>query len=84
MRHASPSRAGRKEKTMSETRDAYWHCGYCGNHEPAEPPYVIGDREPCCLCSKGTAVVMTLKAAAALEQQIALGNLGRKSSYSDV
>lgn len=64
------------------SRDAYWHCSFCGNHELAEEPYVIGDKEPCCLCSEGTATVMTLKDAAKLERDIASGDRKPMGSYT--
>lgn len=63
-------------------RDAYWHCKYCGDHEPADEPYVVGDKEPCITCGKGTAHVMTSKQAAKFESEIAQGIRSPESSYS--
>lgn len=63
-------------------RDAYWHCSYCGNHEPAQDDYSIGDCEPCCLCGEGTARVMPLKEAAKYESEIARGQRQPRSSYT--
>lgn len=50
----------------------YWHCATCGNHEPAQPEYELGDSEPCCLCENGVARVVTLAEAASIEQMHAL------------
>lgn len=50
----------------------YWHCHACGRHELAQPGYGLGDSEPCVECRNGTAHVMTLKEAAAIEQRRAL------------
>jgi hypothetical protein len=52
----------------------YWHCCDCGANEavePTEPPYTLGDHEPC-ECG-GTARVLTLKQGAQLESLIARG-----------
>ena len=68
--------------TQYGERDAYWHCSFCGNNEPAHSDYAIGDSEPCCLCGEGTARVMTLKEAAKFEQEIALGIRQPKRSYT--
>jgi len=51
--------------------DRWWHCGWCGDHGPAEDPYVNGDKEPCTACGEGVSMVMTLKDAARLESAIA-------------
>ena len=58
--------------------DLFWHCTGCGAHEPVVPTgegveYIVGDKEPCISCGKGTAHVMTLKMAACFEQGMALG-----------
>lgn len=66
----------------AKERDAWWHCRYCGDHERADEPYEIGDKEPCISCGEGTAVVMTLKDAAALESAIARGIRKPKRSYT--
>jgi len=55
-----------------DVMDAYWHCA-CGSNEPAQPEYNLGDFEPCVHCADGTAVVVTLREAAAWEQAKALG-----------
>lgn len=62
--------------SKSKKETLYWHCE-CGNNEPAQPGYKHGDWEPCCLCEKGTARVVTLKEAAAWEQAKALGRTWR-------
>lgn len=36
-----------------------WHCGFCGSLEPAQRGCALGDSEPCCYCSEGTARVLT-------------------------
>lgn len=61
--------------------ELYWHCETCGNHERAQPEYVSGDFEPCCLCSNGQARVMSLAEAAALEQRRALSQREPPSGY---
>ena len=48
-------------------RDTWWHCDCCGDHEPAEAPYVLGDSEPCSTCGEGVARVMTLRDGARIE-----------------
>lgn len=63
-------------------RDAWWHCRYCGDHERAEPPYELGDKEPCSECGEGTSVVMTLKEAAKFESEIAQGLRRPERSYT--
>lgn len=64
-------------------RDAWWHCTWCGNHEPViDESYAIGDSEPCALCSEGTAHVMTLEQAANLESEVARGTRKPTRSYS--
>ena len=65
---------------MSE-RDAYWHCKFCGAHDPAEEPYAVGDCEPCITCGEGTAYVMTLKQGAQFESEIARGLRQPERSY---
>jgi hypothetical protein len=68
--------------STTEPRDAYWHCTFCGDHEPADPPYEVGDKEPCTTCGQGTAHVRTLKQAAQYESEIAQGLRTPKSSYT--
>lgn len=63
-------------------RDTWWHCRFCGDHEHAEPPYELGDKEPCSECGEGTAVVMTLSEAAKFESEIARGLRERERSYA--
>ena len=67
---------------MDAKRDAWWHCKFCGDHEPAEEPYVIGDKEPCTTCMEGTAHVMTLADAARFEAEIARGERQPERSYT--
>lgn len=66
---------------MRLSEKLYWHCEYCGGHEPAQPEYEHGDTEPC-VCGDGVAVVMTTKEAAKLEQEVALGIRKPKSAYT--
>lgn len=50
--------------------DVFWYCSTCGESEPAEWPYEIGDKEPCITCPGdpcGTAVVVTLEEKMARE-----------------
>lgn len=63
--------------------DAYWHCKFCGDHGPAEPPYVVGDKEPCDVCGQGTRHVMTLKEGAQFEAEIARGEREPERSYTE-
>lgn len=63
------------EAALLEARsksEPHWYCAHCGDSERAEPPYEIGDSEPCS-CGKGVARVMSLKDAARISQRIALG-----------
>jgi len=62
-------------------RDTWWHCDFCGDHTPAEEPYVVGDSEPC-VCGHGVARVMTLKDAARLESAIVRGLIKPREAYS--
>ena len=62
-------------------RDAWWHCRFCGDHEQADDPYVVGDKEPCITCGMGTAPVMTMKQAAQFESEIARGIRYPERSY---
>lgn len=64
------------------SEDLYWHCKFCGDHEKAEPPYELGDKEPCITCGQGTAHVMTIKEAAKFEAEIARGIRDPERSYS--
>ncbi len=59
----------------------YWKCEFCGDTEPAQPEYEHGDSEPC-ICGNGVARVMTLKEAAKIEQEIALGIRVPRPAYS--
>lgn len=68
--------------TPKSERDAWWHCKFCGDHEQAEEPYEVGDKEPCITCGQGTAHVMTLKGAARFEAEIARGQREPERSYS--
>jgi hypothetical protein len=52
--------------------ELFWHCESCGAHEPAQPEYAHSSSEPCINCERGTARVMTIKEAAAVEQRHAL------------
>jgi len=63
-------------------RDLWWHCDFCGDHGPAEDPYVNGDTEPCVTCGEGVSRVMTLKDAARLESAIAQGLVQPRRAYS--
>lgn len=63
-------------------RDAYWHCKFCGDHGPADEPYVVGDKDPCATCGQGTAHVMTLADAARFESEIARGIRQPENSYT--
>lgn len=63
-------------------RDAWWLCKFCGDHEQAEAPYDVGDKEPCSTCGVGTAHVMTLMDAARFESEIARGVRTPERSYS--
>jgi hypothetical protein len=63
-------------------RDTWWHCEYCGDHEPAEEPYVLGDSEPCSTCGEGVARVMTLRDGARTESEVARGIRQRRSAYT--
>jgi hypothetical protein len=58
---------------MSE--QLYWHCVGCGDHDVVgdEEGAALGDKEKCIVCGDSFAEVMTLKQAAKIEQQIALG-----------
>ena len=67
----------------NHARDAYWHCKFCGDHEPADEPYEVGDKEPCIKCGQGTCVVMTLKQGAQFEAEIARGIRSPERSYSE-
>ena len=64
------------------SRDTWWCCEYCGNIAAAEPPYVVGDSEPCVVCSEGVARVMTLSDATRLEYQISISSRKRRKAYS--
>lgn len=66
----------------NKSEDLYWHCKFCGAHEKAEPPYELGDKEPCITCGQGTAHVMTTKEAAKFESEIARGIRSPERSYS--
>lgn len=67
---------------MKPEHDAWWHCKFCGDHERADLPYVVGDKEPCITCGQGTAHVMTLKEAARFESEIARGARLPERRYS--
>jgi len=62
--------------------EIFWHCKFCGDHGPAEPPYGLGDKEPCTKCGQGTAHVMTLQEGAKFEAEIARGEREPERSYS--
>lgn len=62
---------------MAAMADLFWHCAYCGSHEPAQSDYDHGEWEKC-ECG-GAARVMTLKEGAQLEQRIALGMSRQKA-----
>lgn len=73
--------AAELRKAAEPARDTWWHCKFCGDHEPAEEPYELGDKEPCIKCGMGTAHVMTLKQAAKFESEVAQGIREREASY---
>lgn len=64
-------------------RDTWWHCRWCGDHEHAEEPYALGDKEPCIACGQGVCEVMTLTQGAKWESEIARGLRQPESAYSD-
>lgn len=70
------------QQDEATARDTWWHCKFCGEHEPAAEPYAIGDKEPCVTCGQGTAHVMSLKEAARFESEIARGLRQPERSYS--
>jgi hypothetical protein len=70
------------EGKVVSVRDAWWHCKFCGDHELAEEPYKLGDKEPCITCGQGTAHVMTLKDGARFESEVARGLRERERSYT--
>ena len=65
---------------MSE--QLYWHCAWCGDHDPVgnEEGAELGAKEKCITCGESFAEVMTLKQAAKVEQEVALGLRHRKSA----
>lgn len=71
-----------RESASTPVRDAFWHCGWCGDHAPAEEPYTVGDKEPCVECGEGTSRVMTAIEAEQYETEIKNGTRERKRSYS--
>lgn len=63
-------------------RNAFWYCKFCSGREPAEPPYELGDSEPCSECGEGTAYVLTAEEAEELEAKLACGERQPERSYS--
>lgn len=63
-------------------RDAHWYCKFCGDTEPAEEPYKVGDKEPCTTCGEGTAHVMTLADGARFASEVARGVRKPERSYT--
>jgi hypothetical protein len=68
------------------SKNLYWHCLQCGEHDPVEPTgdtveYALGDHEPCITCGDGTAHVVTLRQGAAYEQGLALG-MGSSAAWA--
>lgn len=61
----------------------WWLCKFCGHSEPADPPYGIGDKEPCSDCSQGTSYVMTLDEVMLFEAEIEEGLIDPKRSYTE-
>ena len=78
-----PSTSRDRDSEGEAMTDAFWHCKFCGDHAPAEAPYVVGDKEPCSECGQGTAHVMTLKECARFESEIARGLRAPERSYTD-
>ncbi len=72
----------RRRCDAATRRDTWWHCDFCGDHEPAEEPYNLGDSEPCSACGEGVARVMTLKEGAKLESNIARGLVRPRRAYT--
>lgn len=75
-------KSSRERYKDATARDTFWHCTWCGDHEPAEEPYEVGDKEPCITCGEGTAHVMTIKQAARFESEVARGIRKRVRSYT--
>lgn len=63
----------RQRYKAATERDTWWHCECCGDHAPAEEPYVLGDSAPCSTCGEGVARVMTLRDGARIESEVARG-----------
>jgi hypothetical protein len=78
--HLDPNLNQQKD-LKNKIEDLYWHCKFCGDHEKAESPYELGDKEPCITCGQGTAQVMTTKEAAKFEAEIARGIRSPERSY---
>lgn len=57
------------------TERLYWHCAGCGDYEAVgdEEGAALGDKEKCISCGESFAEVRTLKQAAKIEQEVALG-----------